>query len=62
MEGKAEYEVDHIVRQQGKGKRRQYPIRWQGYDASEDCWLNADELTNAPDILSVYCAANGLMS
>ena len=40
--------MEKIVRHHGNGKRRQYLIRWLEYDESEDCWLKADELTNAP--------------
>ena len=62
VEGEAEYEVDCIIRHRGKGKRHQYLVWWKGYDASKDCWLCTDEFTNALDVLSVYCAANGLTS
>ena len=30
---------------------------WLGYDASEDCWLQADELKNAPVVLADYLAS-----
>ena len=62
VEGEAEYEVECIVRHRQKGNRCQYLVRWKGYDASEDCWLHTDKLTNAPDVLSAYCSANGLTS
>ena len=51
VDGEEEYEVDSILRHRGNGKRRQYLVRWKGYDASEDCWLKADELSNAPLVL-----------
>ena len=54
VEGEVEYKVERIIRHQGKGKRRQFLVRWKGYDDSEDCWLKADELDNAPLVLKSY--------
>ena len=51
VDGEQEYEVDCILRHRGNGKRRQYLVRWKGYDASEDCWLKTDKLLNAPLVL-----------
>ena len=54
VEGEAEYEVERIIRHHRNGKRRQFLVRWKGYDDSEDCWLKADELDNAPLVLKRY--------
>ena len=37
VDGEAEYEVEKIFRRKGNGKRRQYLVRYLGYDESEDC-------------------------
>ena len=35
VDGTLEYEVEAILRHQGKGARRQYLVSWKGYDLSE---------------------------
>ena len=60
VDGEAEYEVEKILRHRGNGKHRQYLVRWLGYDESKDCWMKADELTNAPLVLQCYLTQHGL--
>jgi hypothetical protein len=58
VDGEPEYEVDWLLahRVRGRGTRRlvEFLVRWKGYDPSEDCWISADGLRNAPRPLAAY--------
>ena len=62
VDGALEYHVERIVRHRYHGQRRQYLVRWEGYDASEDTWLRADELEHARERLEAYQRGAGLSS
>ena len=51
VDGNLEYEIEAILRHQGKGARRQYLVLWKEYDLSEATWEPESHLANAPDIL-----------
>lgn len=42
--GAAQYEVDYVVAQRGKGSRSELLIRWKGYGAEHDQWQRRSEL------------------
>ena len=44
VDGELEYVVEAIVGHRGTSARRQYLIRWAGYDASEDMFLSEHDL------------------
>jgi Chromo (CHRromatin Organisation MOdifier) domain len=47
--GVAEYEVESVVAQRGKGARRELLIRWKGYGAEHDQWqLRSELMLTAP--------------
>ena len=46
-----EYEVEGILRHQGKGSRRYYLVLWKRYPLHEATWEPESHLANAPDIL-----------
>ncbi|KAL4107056.1 hypothetical protein PRIC1_005091 [Phytophthora ramorum] len=49
------YTVDHIVNHRMLSGKRQYLVRWESYDESEDTWENADKLrVDVPDIVNAY--------
>ncbi|KAG7380878.1 hypothetical protein PHYPSEUDO_006713 [Phytophthora pseudosyringae] len=49
------YTVDHIVNHRLFYSKRQYLVRWENYDESEDTWENADKLrADVPDIVDAY--------
>ncbi len=52
IDGKEEYEVEEIVldRKTGHSHKQQYLVRWKGYPASENSWVDAADL-NAPELL-----------
>ena len=54
VDGALEYTIDRIIRHRYPASRREYLIRWQGYDASEDTWLRAEDLAHAREILDTY--------
>ena len=60
IEDEEEYEIEAIVAHRGKGKRRQYLVKWMGYSSAENEWKPERELTHAPDILNGYKSANNL--
>ena len=49
-----EYEVEGILRHQGKGARRWYLVLWKGYPLTEATWEPEFHLANALDILEKY--------
>lgn len=49
------YTVDHIVNHRTHYNKRQYQVRWENYDASDDTWENGDKLrADVPDIVDAY--------
>ena len=51
-----EYEVERIVAE----RRRDYRVRWVGFDASEDSWIAKSELAKtAPDVVASWLAREG---
>jgi hypothetical protein len=59
IDGEEEYEVeeilaDHINR---RNKKRQYFVRWKGYKALEDSWVNKQDISHSPELLEEYCIA-----
>ncbi|KAE8984725.1 hypothetical protein PR003_g17667 [Phytophthora rubi] len=49
------YTVDHIVNHRTHYNKRQYLVRWENYDASDDTWENSDKLrVDVPDIIDAY--------
>ena len=50
-----EYEIESIreARRQGRGRKLQYLIHWKGYPASDDSWVDHNDL-NAPELLKEF--------
>ena len=56
IDGEEEYEVQEIITDRIRGhknKTKQYLVRWKGYSAADDTWVNAKDL-HAPDLLREY--------
>ena len=49
-----EYEVEGILRHQGKRFRHRYLVLWKGYPLTEATWEPESHLANALDILEEY--------
>ena len=45
-----EYEVEGIMRHQGKRSRRRYLVLWKGYPLHEATWEPESHLANAPNV------------
>ncbi|KAF4028990.1 Calponin homology domain-containing proteinromo [Phytophthora infestans] len=49
------YTVDHIVNHRLFNKKREYLVRWEHYDESEDTWEKAEKLrADVPEIVHTY--------
>jgi hypothetical protein len=64
LKASEEYEVEAILghRLTGRkdGNRRQYLVRWKGYNPSEDTWVSEWDLRNAPKVKREYLAMHRL--
>jgi chromodomain-containing protein len=51
IKGEEEYEVEHVVNHQFKGRSRQlqYFVKWKGYPKSDNTWEPASAVP-APDL------------
>lgn len=49
-----EFEVEKIVSHRGPPRRREYLIKWLGYDESENTWEPQKNLTNCRQLLAQY--------
>ena len=54
VDGADEYEVEAVVSERQHHGRKQYLVRWLGYDASEATWENETNLGNAKDAIAEY--------
>jgi hypothetical protein len=55
VEGEPEWEVAKILRERshGRGKKKQYLVRWKGYSPAHDEWVSAEDL-HAPELLAEF--------
>ena len=44
IDGEEQYEVDRIVRHRMNRKKKQYLIKWTGYDNNDNTWEFADDV------------------
>ena len=52
--------MEDILKHRYQGSRRQYLVRWKGYDANEDTWLKEDDFGHAKEVLKAYKRRSGL--
>ena len=59
IEGEPEWEVEQILqtRLYGRGKKRQYLVRWKGYSPLHDSWVNESDM-NAPELIQEFHASH----
>jgi hypothetical protein len=53
IDGEQEYEVEEIIDNQSRRRKQQYLVRWLGYPASENSWVNAEDL-HSLELLAEY--------
>jgi hypothetical protein len=58
VEGKEEYEVDHIRDSKLFGCTLKYLVRWKGYGEGEDTWEPAKNLAHAPEKVTEFHSRN----
>lgn len=53
IDGEEEYEVEEIITDRKKRRKKQFLVKWKGYPSSENSWVNEQDL-NAPELLEEY--------
>src|SRR6267154_268113 len=53
IDGEEEYEVEEIIDEHTNRRKKQYLIKWIGYPASENSWVNEKDL-HSPELLADY--------
>jgi hypothetical protein len=53
INGEEEYEVEEIINDRTYRRKRQYLIKWKGYPASENSWVDEKDL-HSPELLEDY--------
>ena len=56
-----EYEIEKIVRHKTVRGKRQFLVKYLGYDSSFNEWKHREELANAQDLLETYELERGLV-
>jgi hypothetical protein len=61
IDGEEEYEVEEILndRINKRKKTKQYFVRWKGYEALEDSWVDKKDILNAPELIEEYRLSKG---
>ena len=54
MDEDNEYEVEAVIGERQHRGRKQYLVRWLGYDVSEATWESEANLGNAKDAIAEY--------
>ena len=53
IDGEEEYEVEEIIDEHTRGRKKQYLVKWLGYPNSENSWVDAKDL-HSPKLLEDY--------
>jgi hypothetical protein len=53
IDGEEEYQVEEIIDERTNRRKKQYLIKWVGYPASENKWVNAKDI-HAKELLEEY--------
>ena len=51
-----EYSAEEIIDMRGTAKRREFLVRWRGYDVSESTWESTAALENEQDLIQKFLA------
>ena len=61
LDNTEQFEVERIVQERGKGKKKEYLVKWIGYSDAHNSWEPADGLQNAPDVVAEWHTAQQAM-
>ena len=53
IDGNEEYEVEDIITDRTKRRKKQFLVKWKGYPAFKNSWIDLKDL-NAPELLQEY--------
>jgi hypothetical protein len=56
-DGTQQFEVDHIIASRGRGRRREFLVKWKGYPLWESTWETHRHLVNASDAVAQFESA-----
>lgn len=59
QDSKKHYEIETIIGPRVRRQKNQYLIRWKGYDASEDLWIEEHNFDSASDLWQQYNTKQG---
>ena len=54
IDGSEEYEVEAILSEKGKGRKKKYLVAWRGYSDQDNEWVDAKDIENAQEALEEY--------
>ena len=57
IEGEEEWEVEEVLAERTVYKKKQYLVRWKGFDKSYNSWERAENLENAQEKVQAYKAS-----
>jgi hypothetical protein len=60
IDGEEEFEVEEIIDECTYHQKKQYLVKWLGYSASDNSWVNAKDL-NAPPTLREILPLKGIV-
>ena len=51
-----QYEVEQVLdeRNYGRGKKKQYLVKWKGYPDSDNQWLDAKDMENTQELIAEF--------
>jgi hypothetical protein len=56
LDNAEELEVDCIVKEQGRGSKKEYLVKWLGLSGTHNSWVAADGMKNAPLVVAAWNA------
>jgi hypothetical protein len=54
IDGEEEFEVEEIINKRTNRRKKQYLVKWVGYPASDNSWVNEKDI-HAPRLITEYC-------
>ena len=54
IEGVEEYEIEHIIAERVRYGKKEYLVKWIGYDSSDNTWVKRKDLYNATNTIKLW--------